>query len=360
MNLSCHDNDHQKQEEYRPSTPSSTHSMALTEETMAMTPPHGSPNSLTTTETEHDYASVSSKSLPWHDDNDENDGLNEATELQTMQNKNEEPDKQQDQKDPKSAEQELSGDLSSPATQPSSPKENPEEHDTFLVSEEAKDDFASIEKQSTQTTEEADEQEAKTAEECIHRQAHEPMNLDTTEAQSTNKTAKWMRRYRGNNEEESEERIQLRQQIKEALAATLSQEEMEFLFETVDKNGDGTLSLTEVEKAMFQRVAPQFDLKPAIVFRAFHKADLDGNGKIDKDEFFVFVRMLAYFDNMRFVFSKLDSDGDRQLSQQEFMEAADVLDIEDPERVFEEMDGNILGYIVFDDFCAWMAKHRTG
>ncbi|KAL7566799.1 hypothetical protein ACA910_019390 [Epithemia clementina (nom. ined.)] len=313
MNLSFHDSDHRKQEEYRPSTPSPTHSTALTEETTAMTPPHGNLNSFTMTETQHKNTSVSGKSLTWHGDHDEN--------LQTLQN-NEEPEKQQDREELKSAEQQaFDADLSSPAPQAFSRKEKPGEPKTT-------NDFATewaaekagetggtdgkIEKESIVLTEQADEQETEKAQ-CNHHQTHEPRNLDTTDA---NKTVKSVCRYRGNSEVDSEERVQLRQQIKEALAATLSQEEMEALFEKVDINGDGTLSLTEIEKAMFQRVAPQCDLKPVIVFRAFHKADLHGNRKIDKDEFFVFVRMLAYFDNMRFVFSKLDSDGDRQLSQQ--------------------------------------------
>ncbi|KAL7566789.1 hypothetical protein ACA910_019381 [Epithemia clementina (nom. ined.)] len=163
----------------------------------------------------------------------------------------------------------------------------------------------------------------------------------------------------GDDREGSKKRVQLKQKIKEALVEPPSQEKLEALFETVDKNGDGSLSLKEVEKAMFQRVAPQFNLKPAIVLRAFQKADLDGNGNIDKDEFCGFVRMLAYFDNMRYVFSVLDTNGDRHLSRQEFMEAADVLDMKDPEQVFDEMNQHMLGYIVFDDFCVWMVENRT-
>ncbi|KAL7566794.1 hypothetical protein ACA910_019385 [Epithemia clementina (nom. ined.)] len=156
------------------------------------------------------------------------------------------------------------------------------------------------------------------------------------------------------------ERDELAMHVQTALVNAPTQEEMEALFVEMDKNGDGKLSLKEVEKAMFQRLAPQFDLKPAIVLRAFQTADLNGNGHVDKEEFFVFLRLIRYFDNLYYVFSLMDTDGDRHLSRQEFCNAADILGVQgDPHAVFEEMDEHLLGYIIFDDFCIWMAEHRA-
>ena len=159
---------------------------------------------------------------------------------------------------------------------------------------------------------------------------------------------------------EKEERVELKKQVLKALVEEPTLEEMQTLFQLVDQNGDGTLSLKEIEKAMFQRIAPQFDLKPTILFRAFAKADVDGNGCIDKDEFFDFLRMIRYFDNLRYVFALVDTDGDHRWSQQEFWKAADILSIQqDPEQVFQDMDQHMLGYIVFDDFCFWMVENRS-
>lgn len=135
-------------------------------------------------------------------------------------------------------------------------------------------------------------------------------------------------------------------------------DEIQALFEDVDRNGDGTLTMREVEKAIIQRKS-QFDLKPTIVMRAFQKADSDNDGKISREEFFSFVKFITYYKNLHAVFSSMDKDGDRRLSKTEFMNAADVLCIDDPENVFVEMDENKGGYIVFDEFCIWMAEKRA-
>lgn len=135
-------------------------------------------------------------------------------------------------------------------------------------------------------------------------------------------------------------------------------DEIQALFEDVDRNGDGTLTMREVEKAIIQRKS-QFDLKPTIVMRAFQKADSDNDGKISREEFFSFVKFITYYKNLHAVFSSMDKDGDRRLSKTEFMNAADVLCVDDPETVFVEMDENKGGYIVFDEFCIWMAEKRA-
>lgn len=62
-------------------------------------------------------------------------------------------------------------------------------------------------------------------------------------------------------------------------------DEIQAIFEEVDHNGDGKLTMPEVEKAIIQRKA-QFDLKPTIVMRAFQKADTDHDGVISREEFF--------------------------------------------------------------------------
>ena len=143
--------------------------------------------------------------------------------------------------------------------------------------------------------------------------------------------------------------------------ATLSRSEMDTLFQELDKNGDGTLSLKEVEKAMFQRVAPQFQLKPAIVFRAFETADRNGNGCIDKEEWCIFLQLCQYFQTLQTVFDSVDHNGDRQLTCTEFVQAANLLGIANDKAhaIFEEINQqHLLGYIVFDDFCLWMAQHH--
>ena len=152
-----------------------------------------------------------------------------------------------------------------------------------------------------------------------------------------------------------------RQNLEEMLKASLKspkQEDMQALFDEIDKNGDGRLSRKEVEDAICDR-KQQFNLKPAVVLRAFQKADSNQDGFIRREEFFILLKMITYYNNLYKVFSLMDTNKDRHLSKEEVVDAADILGIENPETVFEEMDEHLLGYIVFDDFCLWMAEHQV-
>ena len=133
---------------------------------------------------------------------------------------------------------------------------------------------------------------------------------------------------------------------------------MQTLFDKIDEDGDGMLSQTEVEHAMCHR-KKHLDLKPAIVLRAFAKADVNQDGYIHREEFYLFLRMISYFSNLYRVFDLMDTNHDRHLSRDEFAQAATLLGVQDPQTVFDEMDEHYLGYIVFDDFCLWMAEHQA-
>lgn len=137
-------------------------------------------------------------------------------------------------------------------------------------------------------------------------------------------------------------------------------EDIQAIFEEVDGNGDGSLSMKEVEKAIIRR-QEQFNLAPTIVMRAFQKADSDGDNAISRDEFFQFVRCINYFQNLLSIFEEMDKDGNRRLSREEFIQAAHILDVDTTHanEVFYEMDENKGGYVVFDEFCLWMSDKRA-
>mmetsp|Transcript_8541 Transcript_8541/g.11274 ORF Transcript_8541/g.11274 Transcript_8541/m.11274 type:complete len:425 (+) Transcript_8541:183-1457(+) len=135
-------------------------------------------------------------------------------------------------------------------------------------------------------------------------------------------------------------------------------EDLQALFNSIDGNGDGQISMKEVEKAILQRKT-EFKLKPAVVMQAFEKADANGDGYIGKDEFFMFMRFITYFQNLWEVFALMDTNGDRQLSKDEFKNAAAILNLENPDQVWEEMDTFHDSYIVFDEFCMWMADKKS-
>ena len=150
----------------------------------------------------------------------------------------------------------------------------------------------------------------------------------------------------------------LEDKLRASLTVGPKQDDMQALFDEIDDNGDGKLSMTEVEHAICHR-KKKFNLKPAIVLRAFEKADSNKDGYVYREEFFMFLNMITYFNNLYQVFTLMDTNKDRHLSKEEFLNAADILNVPNPEAVFEQMDEHMLGYIVFDDFCLWMAEHQV-
>ena len=73
----------------------------------------------------------------------------------------------------------------------------------------------------------------------------------------------------------------------------MTKKEMEKVFESMDKNGDGSLSIEEIESGLNKKYGGVVDEELA---KFFYKAmDSDGNGEIDKEEF---VRMFDIIDEM--------------------------------------------------------------
>ena len=101
--------------------------------------------------------------------------------------------------------------------------------------------------------------------------------------------------------------------------------EREALFAAIDVNGNGVLSLAEIDKAVVSGVVgaalrcPDFNHKPALM-RAYKAADVRGvegsesapDGLIERHEFFVLLRYLVYFNNLWHKFEEVDLDHDRR------------------------------------------------
>jgi len=136
--------------------------------------------------------------------------------------------------------------------------------------------------------------------------------------------------------------------------------ERDSIFDAMDYNGNGFLSLTEVDKAV-QGLFPQFDNKPAIM-RAFQSADVDGNGFLRRNEFRLLLQYLNYFNNLWDRFESMDSDGDRRLDVQEFQTLAHQLGISGSaaglKREFTKMDADGGGLVLFEEFCSWSARRQ--
>ena len=135
--------------------------------------------------------------------------------------------------------------------------------------------------------------------------------------------------------------------------------ERKALFMKLDPNGNGMLSLAELDRGVVM-LWPSFNNKPAIM-RAYKAADRNGTGFIAKGEFEYFLRFLQYYNNMWMKFSKIDSSADRRVTLDELTNASSVLGISSVEAAsaFRQMDRNSGGYVLFDEFAMWMAKNKT-
>ena len=90
-----------------------------------------------------------------------------------------------------------------------------------------------------------------------------------------------------------------------------AREELHKLWERFDYNGNGLLSLAEIDKLVREEY-PQYDDKQALL-RAYKFADQDGSGFITKNEFATLVRSLAYFKALAEEFREVDASGDRRI-----------------------------------------------
>ena len=134
-------------------------------------------------------------------------------------------------------------------------------------------------------------------------------------------------------------------------------------FDRWDSNGNGGLSLAEIDKAVVE-LYPAFNHKPALM-RAYKAADKSGDGFIERSEFKKLLHYLVYFGGLWDKFEQIDQDGDRRLSREEFTEACavvgHVLSAAEAAAEFAAMDDNESGYVLFDEFCMWSAiwHHAT-
>lgn len=134
------------------------------------------------------------------------------------------------------------------------------------------------------------------------------------------------------------------------------------LWRGLDFNGNGIVSLAEIDKWVVERY-PLLNSKPALM-RAYKKTTLkDGNGDdwVQRREFIKLLRNLFYFNRVYLVFDEIDTDDDRRIDLTEFKTGFDKLKMaeHDAKTVFNEIDRNCGGYILFNEFCSWFAKNMN-
>jgi len=134
------------------------------------------------------------------------------------------------------------------------------------------------------------------------------------------------------------------------------------VFKRMDNNGNGILSLAEVDKAVIE-LYPHFNHKPALM-RAYKAADKSGDGWIGRREFRLFIRYLGYFNDLWDKFEAIDTSHDRRITPEEFANGCGVIGLplsaEEADEEFVQLDANGGGFILFDEFCSWAARRHIG
>lgn len=143
------------------------------------------------------------------------------------------------------------------------------------------------------------------------------------------------------------------------------------LWRSIDLNGNGYLSLAEVDKGVRDncKLDDLFNCKPVLI-RAFNAAKDKGKSKSkysdDYVEFHEFRYLLVYlrqYAEYFVMFNRIDSGDDKKVNLSEFKMALPQLKewgvkIDDPQATFNEIDTNGGGEILFEEFVNWAIKKQ--
>lgn len=150
---------------------------------------------------------------------------------------------------------------------------------------------------------------------------------------------------------------------KEIAAIIKSSTELRKVWNAMDGNGSGKISLAEIDN-WAEKKMPILDNKPALM-RAYKLTTLrdgDGDSYVEKKEFPALLRNLVYFNRVFAVFDAIDTGDDRRMDLAEFKKGLPHVGMNLPddeaEAMFAEIDTNGGGQVLFDEFCIWLAKKK--
>lgn len=149
---------------------------------------------------------------------------------------------------------------------------------------------------------------------------------------------------------------------------TADKKKLAKLWNRIDYNGNGLVSLAEIDKLVVDQY-PQLNHKPALM-RAYKWACSaasggDGDDWVEKKEFRTLLAALVYFNRIFKLFVEIDGggdNGDRRLTLDEFVRGVDALNFgktkKEAESIFRQLDRNNGGFVLFDEFCGWAVHSK--
>jgi len=135
--------------------------------------------------------------------------------------------------------------------------------------------------------------------------------------------------------------------------------DLEKIFKSMDKDGNGTLDKEEVLNGYEEHFG--IPISEEIVDAMFEAVDIDGNGSIDYTEFVMATmneKDLITNDRLKAAFRLFDKDGNGTISPDEIKSALGIGEDDDESlnKLIAEVDENGDGEIQFEEFCAMMKR----
>ena len=161
-------------------------------------------------------------------------------------------------------------------------------------------------------------------------------------------------------------------EIREALPIRKTPEDFEKrnkLWAAVDENGNGFVSLAELDKKFRElvKVDRVFKAQPVLI-RAHQAArfkvktkSIHGPDYVERCEFRLVLLYIRQYFEYYVAFKRIDKSNDDRISLAEFVNAGEELNkwipnIGDLEEAFKEADANGGGMILFNEFVRWAIK----
>ncbi|CAH1767487.1 2905_t:CDS:2, partial [Entrophospora sp. SA101] len=137
------------------------------------------------------------------------------------------------------------------------------------------------------------------------------------------------------------------------MAEKLDKTQVKKIFNKFDYNGNGILSLAEIDKAVIE-LYPHFAKDKPAIMRAYKATDVSKDGFVDLSEFGNLLDLLYYYDDLYKQFQKLDKNKDKRISYAEFKKGHELVGInansdEELKAEFDKIDTNHGGYILFEE-----------